>query len=219
MLSRIGAASGVISFVITFVGFGVHGGLPSDATPGAIESYVNRVSAAQAGIGNYLELLGYVLFLVFATYLYAVARAIGADRHLWINVLALAAATIYVAVSAIAIVGQQVIVESSKAGIDTKTGLDFYILDSVAFTMSFEILAMFAVALGFILAIGAMPMRAIGVGAIVVGLILLITGLIGTVSTLTSIAQVGLLLFELWVVVVSVYLVVRPALISRSDAG
>lgn len=205
--------------MITFVGFGVHGGLPSDMTPAAIESYVNGVSAAQTGVGNYLELLGYILFLAFATYLYAVVRATGADRLHWINVLSFAAAITYVAVSAIAIAGQQVIVESSKAGIDPKIGLDFYILDNVAFTMSFEILAMFAIALGFILTIGALRMRAIGVGAIVAGAILLITGLIGTVSILTSIAQVGLLLFELWVVVVSVYLVVKPARISRSDAG
>lgn len=205
--------------MITFVGFGVHGGLPSGTTPAAIESYVNGVSAAQTGVGNYLELLGYVLFLAFATYLYVVARATGADLFHWINVLSFAAATTYVAVSAIAIAGQQVIVESSKAGIDPKIALDFYILDSVAFTMSFEILAMFAIALGFILTIGALPLRAIGVGAIVAGVILLITGLIGTVSIRTSVAQVGLLLFELWVVVVSVYFVVKPARISRSDAG
>lgn len=218
-MSRIGAASGVISFVITFVGFGVHGGLPSDTTPAAIESYVKGVSAAQTGVGNYLELLGYVLFLAFAAYLCAFARATSADRLHWINGLSFAAATTYVAVSAIAIACQQVIVESSKAGIDPKFGLDFYILDNVAFTMSFELLAMFAIALGFILMIGALPIRAIGVSAIVAGVILLITGLIGTVSILTSVAQVGLLLFELWVVVVSVYLVVRPARISRSDAG
>jgi hypothetical protein len=80
VLSRIGAASGIVSFVVTFVGFGVHGGLPSATTAAAIKSYVSGVSAGQTALGNYLELLGYLLFLAFATYLYAVARAVGADR-------------------------------------------------------------------------------------------------------------------------------------------
>jgi len=37
VLSRIGAASGVVSFVVTFVGFGVHGGLPSATKKGTPE--------------------------------------------------------------------------------------------------------------------------------------------------------------------------------------
>ena len=69
VLSRIGAASGVVSFVVTFVGFGVHGGLPSATTAAAIKSYIGGVSAGQTGLGNYLELLGYLLFLAFAAYL------------------------------------------------------------------------------------------------------------------------------------------------------
>jgi len=62
-ISRIGAATGVVSVVVTFVGFGVHGALPTDTTAAAVETYVKSVSASQAGIGNYLELLGYLLFL------------------------------------------------------------------------------------------------------------------------------------------------------------
>src|SRR5215469_2643195 len=144
-LSRIGAASGVLSVFVTFVGFGVHGGLPSATTTAAIQSYVNGVIAGQTGAGNYLELLGYLLFLVFAAYLYAVARTIGPDRLHFLNVLAVTAATTYVAVSALAIGAQQAIVESSSAGADVKSLLTLYIVDSEAFTLSFEILALFAI--------------------------------------------------------------------------
>src|SRR5207248_7697226 len=56
-ISRVGAATGVVSVVVTFVGFGVHGALPTDTTAEAVEIYVKGVSASQAGIGNYLELL------------------------------------------------------------------------------------------------------------------------------------------------------------------
>src|SRR5438270_12083990 len=109
-ISRIGAATGVVSVVVTFVGFGVHGALPTDTTADAVETYVKGVSASQAGIGNYLELLGYLLFLAFAAYLYAVGR-VGVTNSLhWLNVLGLAAGITYIAVSAVAIAGQALMV-------------------------------------------------------------------------------------------------------------
>jgi len=144
-----------------------------------------------------------------------VARAVGAERLHWLNVLAVTAATTYVAVSAVAIAAQQVMVESSQAGIDAKTLLNVYILDSEAFTMSFEILALFAIAIGAVIVAGALAMRVIGGGAILVGAVLFVTGLIGTISILSSIAQIGLLLFELWMVAASIFFMIRPPLISR----
>jgi hypothetical protein len=218
-LSRIGAVCGAVSFVVTFVGFGVHGGLPSAPTAAAIKSYIGGVSAGQTGLGNYLELLGYLLFLAFATYLYAVARAAGADRFHWLNVLGFAAAITYVAVSALAIAAQQVIVESGKAGVDANTVLGFYILDNDVFTMSFEIAAMFAIAVGFVLLTGGFALRAIGGAAILAGAALFITGLVGTISIQSSISQVGLLLFELWVVAASIFLVIRPTRLTRLTEG
>src|SRR5438105_7406035 len=188
VLSRIGAASGVVSFIVTFVGFGVHGGLPSATTAAAIKSYIGGVSAGQTGLGNYLELLGYLLFLAFAAYLYAVARAASADRFHWLNVLGFAASITYVAVSALAIAAQQVIVESGKAGVDTNTALGFYILDNDAFTMSFEIAAMFAIAVGFVLLTGSFGLRAIGGAALLAGAALFVAGLVGTISIQSSIS-------------------------------
>jgi hypothetical protein len=214
-LSRIGAASGVLSFIVTFAGFGLHGGLPSDTSAPAIVTYTRSVSSGRAGAGNYLELLGYVLLLVFATYLYGVARANGADRLHWLNVLAVAAATAYVTVSAVAIAAQQTIVESSRAAIDAKTALSLYILDDDAFSLSFEIAATFAIATGLVLATGRPALRTLGGAAILAGAVLLITGLIGTISIQTSIGQAGLLVFELWLVAASVFFLVRPEPLGR----
>ena len=128
-ISRVGAATGVVSVVVTFVGFGVHGALPTDTTAEAVEIYVKGVSASQAGIGNYLELLGYLLFLAFAAYLYAVGRAGATNSLHWLNVLGLAAAITYIAVSAFAIAGQVVMVNWAKAGADPKTVLGAYMLE------------------------------------------------------------------------------------------
>jgi len=219
VLSRIGAAAGVASFVVIFIGFGVHKGLPSDITAAAVQSYAQGVSAGQAGLGNYLELLGYLLFLAFATYLYAVARAVSPNDLHWLNVLGFAAATTYVAVSAAAIGGQQVLVELVKAGGDAKTSLGFYILDNETFTMSFEIAALFAVALGSVLLTGGSALRVIGWAAIAAAAVLFVSGMIGTISIKSPINQVGLLLFEFWVVAASVYFLVRPPRLSRAALG
>jgi hypothetical protein len=216
-LSRVGAASGVLSVVVTFVGFGVHGGLPSGETAAAVVSYVNHVSVGQTAVGNYLELLGYLLFLAFAAYLYAVARVMSRDSLHWLNVLAVASAITYVAVSALGIAAQQVIVEASKAGVDPKTLLTLYILDNDAFTMSFEIAAMFAIAVGSVLVGGSSAWRVMGGAAILAGAVLFITGLAGTISIQSSSNQIGLLLFELWMVAVSVFLVIRPPRIGRPE--
>jgi len=215
-LSRIGASAGILSVVVTFVGFGVHGGLPSAATADAVRSYVIGVNAGQTGIGNYIELLGYVLFLVFATYLYAVARAVNPDRLNWLTVLGLAGAGAYVAVSAVAIAGQQVMVEWAKAGADAKTVLGIYILDADAFTLSFELAALFLAAVGGALLNAGRQLRLIGLTAIVIAAIVFASGLIGTASIENGITQVGFMLFVLWTLLAGIYLLIRPPLTGRA---
>ena len=205
--------------VVTFVGFGVHGGLPSAATADAVRSYVIGVNAGQTGIGNYIELLGYVLFLVFATYLYAVARAVNPDRLNWLTVLGLAGAGAYVAVSAVAIAGQQVMVEWAKAGADAKTALGIYILDADAFTLSFELAALFLAAVGGALLNAGRQLRLIGLTAIVIAAIVFASGLIGTASIENGITQVGFMLFVLWTLLAGIYLLIRPPNIGRAESA
>jgi hypothetical protein len=215
-LSRIGAGTGVVSVIVTFIGFGVHGALPTDTTANAVDTYVRGVSASQAGIGNYLELLGYLLFLAFATYLYAVARARGSESVHWVNVLGLAAAITYIAVSAFAIAGQVLMVNWAKAGADPKTVLGAYMLDSAAFTLSFEIAALFLLAVGAILWTRHIALRLIGASGVVVGLVLFVTGLISTASIQSSSSQIGYMVFSLWTLIAGIYLLIRPAPITRA---
>jgi hypothetical protein len=215
-LSRIGAATGVASVVVTFIGFGVHGALPTNTTADAVETYVKGVSAGQAGIGNYIELLGYLLFLAFAAYLYAVGRAGGANSLHWLNVLGLSAAITYIAVSAFAIAGQVVMVNWAKAGADPKTVLGAYILDSAAFTLSFEIAALFLLAIGIVLWTRPTALRLIGASGILVGLVLFVTGLISTASIQNSSSQIGYMVFSLWTLVAGIYLLIRPAPTTRT---
>jgi len=208
-LSRLGALAGVLSVVVTFVGFGVHGGLPSDTTPGAIRAYVGAVSPGQAGLGNFLELLGYVLFLVFAAFLYALARATTADRLDWLPVLGFVAATAYVAVSATLIGTQLAIVDWAKAGGDPGSVAGMYALDSAAFPLSFELAALFLAATGAAL-LRAGRWRLLAAASCAVGAIVLVSGLIGSMSPTNNLAQVGFLIFVVWQLAAGVYFLARP---------
>ncbi len=211
-LSRIGASAGILSVVVTFVGYGVHGGGPSDSTADAVRSYVNGISASQAGIGNYIELLGSVLFLVFAAFLYSFTRAANPERLNWIPTVGLVAAAAYVGVVVVAAAGQQVVVEWGKAGADPKTVLGAYILVQDAFTLSFELAALFLVAVGVALFNAGLLLRLLGAAAIVIAAIVFASGLIGTASIESGIPQTGFLLFDLWTLVAAVYLFIRPSL-------
>jgi hypothetical protein len=216
-LSRVGASAGILSVVVTFVGFGVHGGLPPATTADAVRGYVNGVGASQTGIGNYLELLGYVLFLVFASFLYAVARGAKPYRPNWLAVLGFAGAIAYVAVSTVGIAGQQTMVEWAKSGADAKTVLGIYILDGEAFTLSFELAALFLATVGVTLLNISRPLRLIGIAAIVTGAIVFFSGLIGSSSIESDISQIGFMLFILWTLVAGIYLVIRPPLLGPAE--
>jgi hypothetical protein len=200
----------VLTVILTFVGFGLHGGLPDSATAGAVRSYVDHISANQAGIGNYLELVGYVFFLAFAAFLYVVARAPNPDQPNWLAVLALVAATAYVALSAAAIAGQQAMVEWAKAGTDQRAVLGIYILDVEAFTLSFELAALFLAGIGLPLLSMRGMLRFFGLAALVVAAIVFFSGLIGAASISSGINQLGFLLFMLWTLIAGVYLLIRP---------
>ena len=214
-LGRLGAGAGIISVVATFVGFGIHGGLPAAATADAVGSYVNAVSAGQTGFGNYIELMGYVFFLVFAAFLYTATRAANPERLNWIPTLGLVAAVAYVAVSAIAVAGQQTIVEWAKAGADPKTVVGALILDDDTFTLSFELAATFLAAIGVALLNAGSVLRLVGIGAIVIAVVVFVTGMIGTASIESGIPQAGFLLFTLWTLIAGVVLVIQPPMPGR----
>ena len=200
---------------MTFVGFGVHGGLPRDVTANAVATYANGVSESQAGLGNYLELLGYLLFLAFASYLYVVGSAAAPKSIRWLNVLAIGSAITYTAMSAFAIAGQVMMVDWIKLGADPKTALGAYLLDTAGFTLSFESGALFLLALGAVLWTAGLAMRVIGTSGMVVGLVLFVTGLLSTVSVQSSSSQAGYLTVSVWTLLIAIYLLIRPAPISR----
>jgi hypothetical protein len=210
-MARVGALAGVLSVAVTFIGSGVHGGLPNSATESDVRGYIASANPVQTGIGNFVELLGFLLFLVFAAFLYSTAREADRARPSWPAIAALAGAVAYVAVTAIGIAAQQAIVEWSKAGADAKTTLGLYIFDSDSFPLSYEFGALFLAGIGVAL-LGAVGfLRLLAFDALAVAIVLFLSGLIGAASPGSGLSQIGFLLFLLWTLIAGVYLVIRPS--------
>lgn len=212
-LARVGALAGVLSVIVTFIGPGIHGGLPDTVTEAGVRSYIASANAVQTGIGNFVELFGLLLLLVFAAFLYSTVREADAARRSWPAIAALIGATVYVAVGAVEIGAQQAMVEWGKAGADAKTTLGLYIFISASFPLSFEFGALFLAGIGVALLGGRGPLRLLALSALAVAIVLFASGLIGAASAGHSFLSqiVGTLLFHLWTLVAGVYLVIRPS--------
>jgi hypothetical protein len=211
-LARVGALAGVLSVVVVFTGSSLHGGLPDTATESSVRSYISSANAVQTGIGNFVELLGNVLFLVFAAFLYSTVREADPARRSWPALSALVGAVAFVAVTALGISAQQAMVEWGKAGADAKTTLGLYIFDSDSFPLSFQFGALFLAGIGVALLGGRGPMRLLAISALAVAIAFFASGLSGAASPGGSVVNiVGYLLFQLWILVAGVYFVIRPS--------
>src|SRR5438105_4395198 len=91
-----------------------------------------------------------------------------------------------------------------------------YMLDSAASTLSFEIAALFLLAFGILWWTRPMALRLIGASGMLVGLVLFVTGLISTASIQSSSSQIGYMVFSLWTLIAGIYLLIRPAPITRA---
>lgn len=209
-LARLGGLAGVLSVAVTFAGFALHSRLPDATTQRAVSSYLASVSPTQTGIGNYIELLGYLLFMAFAAFLYSVARDAQPFPRSWLAIAGLAAAVAYVAATTIGISAQQGLVEWSKAGADAKTALGLYVLSADSFPLSFELSAMFLAGTGAALLDIRGPVRVLALAALALALVMLVCGFAGAASPGNGLLAFGFLLFLLWTLVAGVYFTVRP---------
>jgi hypothetical protein len=128
----------------------------------------------------------------------------------WLAVVALAGATAYVTLSGVGIAAQQAMVEWAKAGAEPGTVLGVYILDVEAFTLSFELAALFLAAVGLALLNARGTLRLVALAALVVAAVVVLSGLVGAASIDNPLPQAGFLIFALWTLVAGAYLLIRP---------
>jgi hypothetical protein len=205
--TRAGAAAGLVSLVMTTIGFVLHGNLPTVQSGTDLATWVAHTNDATFWIGIYLELLGYLVFLVFGAWLWSVVyrRTNGLD---WLSTAGLVAVGLFIGASSIDDGIWLGLLQSAHHG--TEAGVLALVRDlgENVFNVSFMFLGLFAVLVGGVSAwVRSLP-RWMGATAAVLGVGCLVP----------PIALIASILFELWIVVVCLIILVRPATAHREAA-
>lgn len=217
---RLGAASGVLHVVVVLIGFAIHGATPSvGASTSDVTTFVTNAHPTQVWVGNYIEATGYTLFLVFAACLYGTVRHEDPSWS-WLPITALAAAVAYVAVSiGPGIALQEATVQWGKRGLTPEVVGGISDLADDVFFLSFIVAAL------FLAAISAAMLRAralpawLGWSGTVIALLMLAAGLVSILSSGSAFSMNAFLLFALWTVVTSVYVLVRSDTLQQHMRG
>lgn len=202
MSTRIAAAFGLLSVIVMLGGLSVHGYPDIGATGKAIELWANTTNPRQFTIGIYIESLGGVLSFLFAAWLWSVARDAEGGSG-WLSTAGFAAAALH-------LVGGQVsngtwwaVLDSGRRGADAQTLAGLRDIAQHTFDLTLGLTGVFLILVGYVLfSTRALP-RVIGASAVVLGVGGLIPG-----------AMEVYLLYFLWTVVVSLYLLIRPGAVA-----
>ncbi len=200
-LARIGAATGILHVVLGLTGFLIHGYPEIGASPQQLSAWASSTSLARFQTGVYIEALGFLLLIPFAAWLYSLLR--GTDRATgWMLSTGFGAAVAFVAMT-IPINGVwQAMLQGGQQGLDPRVMTAIRDIAQLTFNVSFVFLGLFMLVTGFLSVQTRLLSAFVGWSALLIGAALLVP----------SVAQVASALFWLWVLLVSIYLLVRPRL-------
>ena len=204
--ARIAAAlSGIAYVVLVFLGSAAIGGTSGagrhslDSSTEDVAEYIADADVTRVWIGEFVAVLGYALFLVFAAYVWSVVRRRG-ERD-WNELTAIGAAVVYVGLAMVATACLAPVLNRTGDDVDAARVLD---LRSVLFAMAFVFFAVWLASVGArALATGALP-RWLAWAAIVIAAL----QLVGTAFATVDPGFTGVPTFAgfLWVAIVSVVL-------------
>jgi hypothetical protein len=197
-----------MSIVITTVGFVLHGTLPMAETGTDVAQWAAHTNDSTFSIGIYVELLGYLLFLIFGAWLWSIVhrRTNGLD---WLAMAGLVAAALFIGASSIDDGIWLALLNSARTGTDSQALALVRDAGEQVFNVSFMFLGLFAILVGSVSwAAGSLP-RWVGGAAVALG--------VGTL--VPPLALIGSLLLEAWVLVLCLYVLVRPESARREDVA
>ncbi len=198
-LRRIGAATGILHVVLGLMGFFIHGYPEIGASPQQLSAWAASTSLARFQTGVYIEALGFLLLIPFAAWLYSLLR--GTDRAAgWVLSTGFGAAVAFVAVTIPINEVWQAMLQGGQRGLDPRVMTAIRDIAQLTFNASFLFLGLFMLATGFLFVQTRLLSAFVGWSAVLIGAVLLVP----------PVAQTASLLFWLWVLVVSIFLLVRP---------
>lgn len=205
--TRLGAAVGLLSIIVATIGFFLHGNPPLGKSGADIVTWAAGVDQSRFAVGIYVELLGYLLFLVFAAWIWSVARP-AAPGSTWLGVGALLAAAVFIAISATSDGVWLALLDGARGGTSAATLTLMRSGAEHVFEVSFLFGGLFSLLIGAAMLTGQRLPRWMGISSVVLGVAVLIP----------PIALIASLLWEIWVVAVSLALLIRPDAATRGDS-
>jgi hypothetical protein len=116
MWARIGPAAGIVSWVVIFTGFFVHGYPSAGASPQELVRWASTTDANRFVAGVFVEDIGWVLFLLFLAWLCEDLWRTGGTH--WLLALALASAVVWGGIT-LGVNGMfAAVLDAGKRGID-----------------------------------------------------------------------------------------------------
>lgn len=197
--ARGGAATGVLSIIVATIGFVLHGNPPLGKSGPAIVTWAAGVDQTRFTTGIYVELVGYLLFLVFAAWLWSALRRPG-DEAAWLSMAALVGAILSMGISAVADGFWLALLPGVHQGTAPQTLALVREAAEQTFDLSFLFGGLFTLLIGVVI----LRTRHLPTWSGATALIL------GVATLVPPIALPASLIWEVWVLVVSIYLLLRP---------
>jgi hypothetical protein len=201
--TRVAAALGLLSIIVSFVGFVIHGYPAIGASGKEIAHWAITTDGQRFAIGIYVEALGLLLFLLFAAWLWSVARG-AEDGSGWLAMAGFGAATLYVGIGIMDNGIWSSLLDGARHGTDPQTLASIRDIAEYIFHGTYLFVGLFLVCTGYVLFHSRALPRWVGATAAVIGLGLLVPPL----------GDFPSLLLWLWTVVVSLYLLARPSAVA-----
>ena len=198
MWARLWPACGIAGWVVIFTGLFIHGYPDIGASPQAVARWAASTDSTRFAVGIDIEAIGHLVFLFFFAWLCDVLRRSGGTS--WLLTLALAAAVAWAAVELATNGVWTAVLDSGKRGLDAQAlaGLRDVAQEMYANNV---LLAPALVALGVAGLRATVLPRWLTWSALVIGLAMAVPPL----------AQLVQLVLLVWVVVVAVLYLIRPA--------
>lgn len=211
ILDRIGAACGIVAPVLLQLGFGLRaagwGGAfisPTSSREDIARTFSGPASG-QALLGDFLQTLGSMLFIVFTVRLWATLRRAEGDPG-WLSATALVAAIIFNAGGLGAQAAERAIDSAAGHGLDTSAAVALVHLNGAFFVIFGIVTGLFMAAVALvILRWHALPAW-LGWSAAVIGAV----NLVGRSVAGGAPGEAAVYLFIFWILAASVVLLIRP---------
>ncbi len=213
---RLAGISGILWIILVLVGFGAIAGFSPSITDSKADvvEYFALANATRVYIGEYLEILAFLLFAVFAARLLSILREAEGGTA-WLSRLALGGAVLFIAFSLAGVaplIAGTYRAEHGGLGEDSLVALND--LRVALYWMSLLVAPLFLLPVGLLIARTGVFPHWLGWGAITLGAVLLL----GLIAPTSGIGDIASMLMGLWVLVVGVLLVVRSGRYAAYEA-